>query len=165
MPLQVAYNPRLLLTYSKITSEARVMVQDSSAFARPGEALTWAGLHARAALVDQVWLSPYHHAHAFISSIIFISSSLACILFNAFIVSCHQQNVALLDIAAGSHAVWSTAHVLLVAEVARRDMRRKCRRTMDGQVHPRALPIPTWLHSICTFVNRPCGDAGIAGLL
>ena len=26
--MQVAYNPRLLLTYSKITSEARMLVQD-----------------------------------------------------------------------------------------------------------------------------------------
>lgn len=52
--MQVAYNPRLLLTYSKITSEARMLVQDSSAFARYGEVLTWAELHARAALVDQV---------------------------------------------------------------------------------------------------------------
>ena len=54
--LWVAYNPRLLLLYSKITSEARILVQDSSAFARNEELLSWAELHARAALVDQVIL-------------------------------------------------------------------------------------------------------------
>ncbi|KAK9850097.1 hypothetical protein WJX84_009691, partial [Apatococcus fuscideae] len=59
MLLEVAYNPRLLLTYSKIQSEARLLVQDSSAFARPGEVLTWAELHARAATVDQVLLGYY----------------------------------------------------------------------------------------------------------
>ena len=58
--MQVAYNPRLLLTYSKIQSEARLLVQDSSAFARPGEVLTWAELHARAATVDQV-TCPLHY--------------------------------------------------------------------------------------------------------
>ena len=44
---QMAYNPKMLLVYSKLSEECELMVQDSSAFAGRGERVSFLQLQVR----------------------------------------------------------------------------------------------------------------------
>ena len=56
---QVAVDPRFLKAYMQLGAESDLMVQDASAFAAQGEALSFLQLQARAASVRQVLLGYY----------------------------------------------------------------------------------------------------------